>query len=126
MTDSRPSSTPPESPIAGDSQAADERDLEWVTHLLRIFKPDALERLVRAEQPYYSKHGEYLPGVARLALYYRAELARAAFVAEHLHAMIDTETWRATGGDDSQGHYEGDVHAERVAQEIETWKEIVG
>lgn len=51
-------------------------------------------------------------------------LARAAYVARHLHAMIDQETWRATGGDDMQGHYEGDYHAEQVAAEIETWAAI--
>lgn len=52
----------------------------------------------------------------------RALLARAAFIAEHLHAMIDQETWRASGSDDMQGHYEGDYHAEQVLEEIQTWK----
>lgn len=54
--------------------------------------------------------------------YYRAALARAAFVAEHLMQMIDPQTWRDTGGDDSQGHYEGDYHADATAAEISEWK----
>lgn len=48
-------------------------------------------------------------------------LARAAFVAEHLHAMIPQDAWRDSGGDDGQGHYEGDFHAEKVAVEIAEW-----
>lgn len=52
-------------------------------------------------------------------------LARAAFVAEHLHAMIDADTWRASGADDKQGHYEGDFHSERIVLEITLWKELV-
>lgn len=52
----------------------------------------------------------------------RATLARAAYVAEHLFYMISEEDWRATGGDDMQGHYEGDYHAEQVWQEIEEWR----
>lgn len=50
-----------------------------------------------------------------------ATLKRAAFIAEHLHAMIDQDTWRNSGGDDGQGHYEGDHHAEQVAEEIRSW-----
>jgi hypothetical protein len=45
-------------------------------------------------------------------------LKRAAYIAEHLMQMIDQETWRATGSDDGQGHYEGDYHAEQVAEEL--------
>lgn len=48
-----------------------ERDSEWVRRLLDTFPPDALERLTRAEYDYYSTHGDYVPGLARLALYYR-------------------------------------------------------
>lgn len=48
-------------------------------------------------------------------------LARAAYVAQHLVEMIDQDTWRASGGNDGQGHYEGDYHAERVVDEIEEW-----
>ena len=50
----------------------------------------------------------------------RAALERAAFIADNLHAMIDPETWRDSGGDDSQGHYEGDYRAEQCLQEIQS------
>jgi hypothetical protein len=56
----------------------------------------------------------------------RETLARAAFIAEHLMQMIDPQTWRDSGGDDGQGHYEGDYRAEQIHAEIESWKEIVG
>jgi hypothetical protein len=55
---------------------------------------------------------------------YRVLLARAAYVAEHLAQMIDRETWRSTGGDDGQGHYEGDYRAEQIHEEIESWKAL--
>lgn len=45
-------------------------------------------------------------------------LRRATWIAEHLFTMIDRETWRATGGNDGQGHYEGDYHAEMLLAEI--------
>lgn len=51
----------------------------------------------------------------------REALARAAYVSRNLFNMIDRETWRAEGGDDMQGHYEGDYHAEQVSIEIEGW-----
>jgi hypothetical protein len=51
----------------------------------------------------------------------REKLARAAFIAGHLMAMIDQETWRATGGDDQQGHYEGDYRAAQTLEEINEW-----
>lgn len=37
-------------------------------------------------------------------------------VAEGLFQMIDRETWRATGGDDQQGHYEGDYRAAQIEE----------
>jgi hypothetical protein len=46
-------------------------------------------------------------------------LARATYLAEHLFQMTDPETWRASGGDDGQGHYEGDYHAEQTREEIQ-------
>jgi len=46
-------------------------------------------------------------------------LARATHLAEHLWQMVDSETWRDTGGDDGQGHYEGDYHAEQTREEIQ-------
>jgi hypothetical protein len=55
---------------------------------------------------------------------YRAALARAAFVAQHLHAMIDRETWREHGAE-WMGQYEGDHHAEQVAEEIRGWAALV-
>lgn len=51
-------------------------------------------------------------------------LRRAAYVAEHLMQMIDQETWRASGGDDGQGHYEGDYHEGQLAMEIKRWIEL--
>jgi len=48
-------------------------------------------------------------------------LGRAAHIARNLMGMISVEAWRATGGDDGQGHYEGDYHAENIAQEIREW-----
>jgi hypothetical protein len=53
-------------------------------------------------------------------------LARAAYVAEHLFQMVDRETWRSTGGDDGQGHYEGDYRAEQVQEEIREWAALAG
>jgi hypothetical protein len=49
----------------------------------------------------------------------RRDLKRAAFLAEHLWQMVSPETWRDTGGDDGQGHYEGDYHAEQTRIEIQ-------
>jgi hypothetical protein len=54
---------------------------------------------------------------ARVAALEQA-LARTVYLAEHLLQMIDRETWRAHGGDDGQGHYEGDYRAEQVASEL--------
>lgn len=54
----------------------------------------------------------------------RALVVRAAYVAEHLMQMIDRETWRSSGGDDGQGHYEGDYHEERTALEVQSWKSM--
>jgi hypothetical protein len=48
-------------------------------------------------------------------------LTRAAWVAQHLYAMIDRETWLSSGGDDGQGHYEGDYWAEQIVEEIRGW-----
>lgn len=66
----------------------DERDLEWVRRLLATFPPDALERLTRADYDYYSTHGEYLPGLARIALYYRSAVEQIA----------ETSRWYADNG----------------------------
>lgn len=49
-------------------------------------------------------------------------LSRAAYVSEHLHAMIPRDVWRDSGADDGQGHYEGDYRAEQVLTEIQGWE----
>ena len=49
----------------------------------------------------------------------REALADAAITARHLHAMIPRQVWRDTGGDDGQGHYEGDYRASKIAEDIE-------
>ena len=51
-------------------------------------------------------------------------LARAAYIAGHLMDMIPQDTWREQGGDDGQGHYEGDYHAAQTAEEIRGWKAL--
>ena len=51
-----------------------------------------------------------------------AERDRARYLAKHLFQMIDRETWRATGGDDGQGHYEGDYRAAGIEEEIRSWQ----
>jgi hypothetical protein len=50
-----------------------------------------------------------------------AERDRARFIAAHLFQMIDREAWRASGGDDGQGHYEGEYHAAQLEEEIRAW-----
>ena len=54
---------------------------------------------------------------ARLAEAGRA-LRRTVYIAEHLFQMVPQETWRDSGGDDMQGHYEGDYHVEKVREEL--------
>ena len=57
-------------------------DAKWIARLERTFPPDALE-------DYYSTHGDYLPGLAKLALHYRAERdALAARVTELETAIL--------------------------------------
>jgi hypothetical protein len=55
-----------------------------------------------------------------------AALRGAAETASHLLDMIDRETWRETGGDDGQGHYEGDYRAAKVAEYIHGWLALAG
>ncbi len=52
----------------------------------------------------------------------KKKLARARFLAEHLFQMVDPQTWRDSGGDDGQGHYEGEYAAARLEEEIQSWK----
>ncbi len=51
-------------------------------------------------------------------------LAGCAHTADHLHAMIPAEAWRDAGGDDGQGHYEGDYHAEQTLTNIREWARL--
>lgn len=47
------------------------------------------------------------------------QLSRAVYLAKNLLGMIPGQVWRDQGGDDGQGHYEGDYYAERVATELD-------
>jgi hypothetical protein len=49
---------------------------------------------------------------------YREALERAVYIADHLFQMVPQSVWRDSGGDDMQGHYEGDYHAEKVKEEL--------
>ncbi len=59
-----------------------------------------------------------LAAAERLCATQKEALERAVYLAEHLFAMIPRETWRASGGDDGQGHYEGDHRAEDIQSEL--------
>ncbi len=48
----------------------------------------------------------------------RKRAFRLLFIAEHLFEMVPRDTWIEQGGDDGQGHYEGDYHAEQVRDEL--------
>jgi DNA repair ATPase RecN len=48
----------------------------------------------------------------------REKFERATWIAVHLFAMVTPEQWRDTGGDDGQGHYEGDYRAEQMRDEL--------
>jgi hypothetical protein len=52
----------------------------------------------------------------------KKELAYARYLVEHLFAMVPRQAWRDTGGDDGQGHYEGEYAAARLEEEIQSWK----
>ena len=49
------------------------------------------------------------------------ERDRARHLARHLFEMVTFEQWRDTGGDDGQGHYEGDHRAAELEEEIRSW-----
>jgi hypothetical protein len=55
-----------------------------------------------------------------------AALRDAAETASHLLDMIPRQVWLDTGGDDGQGHYEGDYRAAKVAEDIAGWAAIAG
>lgn len=48
----------------------------------------------------------------------RERLERALHLAEHLFLMVPQDVWRDSGGDDGQGHYEGDYRAAQVQEEL--------
>lgn len=52
----------------------------------------------------------------------KKELAYARYLVEHLFAMVPQQAWRDSGGDDGQGHYEGEYAAARLEEEIQSWK----
>jgi hypothetical protein len=62
----------------------------------------------------YDELDSLLAEVVRL----RQERDRAVFLAQHLFQMVPRQTWRDSGGDDGQGHYEGDYHAEKMRDEL--------
>lgn len=53
-------------------------------------------------------------------------LKRCVYLAEHLMLLIDDETWKATGGDDGQGHYEGLYHRDKIYEELQGMKKLTG
>jgi hypothetical protein len=55
--------------------------------LLDKYPNDALERLVRSNQDYYSTHGDYVPELARLLLFERERLC------EYEEALIEIAEW---------------------------------
>lgn len=51
---------------------------------------------------------------------------RSLYIAEHLFGMVDQKAWRDSGGDDMQGHYEGDYRAETLAEELASLRAALG
>jgi len=51
------------------------------------------------------------------------ERDRARVLARNLFAMVPRWVWLDSGGDDGQGHYEGEYRAEQIQQEIAGWEE---
>lgn len=110
------------------------------------FNDNVLELLIHSNQDYQREHGDYIVPLSILLLAARRErdeaqaaaenfeveaviarrerdeareaLRRLAYIAGHLFQMVDRETWRGTGGDDGQGHYEGECRAEALEREI--------
>lgn len=54
-----------------------------------------------------------------------AALRRSTYLARHLLNMIPQEVWRDAGGDDGQGHYEGEYHAAGIREELEKLAALV-
>lgn len=80
------------------------QERELIERLEQTFPPDALERLIRAEQDYYRTHGHYVPGLAKLARHYLARLTevetalRAWREAKH-DAAVASSVGTYTSGD---------------------------
>lgn len=70
-----------------------------------------------AREPETAGHDDLADAVDALV----AERDRARHLATHLFQMIDSQTWRDSGGDDGQGHYEGEYHAAKLEEEIKSW-----
>jgi hypothetical protein len=81
----------------------------------KVTLPDGREKWV--DVPEYVQSLEEQLEAARKAA------AHAAYLAEHLWQMIPEQAWRDTGGDDGQGHYEGDYHAEKARDDIKKLRE---
>lgn len=72
---------------------------------------------------YVSGFGAVENWITRRAAEILAErLKTARGIATGLFPMIDRATWQASGGDDGQGHYEGEYWAEQMEQEMASWK----
>lgn len=88
-----------------------------------VRSPRQLADQVRQALDYPTAEAQRPARVALAELVLRLEqteeaLLRVLFIAEHLFQMVPTKVWRDSGGDDGQGHYEGDYYAEKVADEL--------
>lgn len=63
---------------------------EHAARLAELFKPDALERLTRANADYYNSHGHYVPQLASYALVLLSALADSQ-AAPHLGCATTAE-----------------------------------
>lgn len=92
---------------------------------LRNWKLEAAERNVKAAEWAMTRHAEWYrasearaEAAERDLATAREELRGTVKLALQLHAMIPREVWRSQGGDDQQGHYEGDYHAEYIETQL--------
>lgn len=61
----------------------------------------------------------------RLAEEMETALERTLYIADHLFEMVPQSVWRDAGGDDWQGHYEGDYHAEQTRGELASYRAVL-
>jgi hypothetical protein len=66
--------------------------------LEQVFSPDALERLTRSGQDYYSTHGHYVPGLAALASHYLAENETLRAAMERMNGLLFAAQQDANSG----------------------------